>query len=144
MLGYFNTDEASFVDNWLRTGDVLYYDEDGFYYVVDRVKDLIKVNGVQVSPSQLVTEDVILTHPSVKEVGVIGIAHAESGQVPKAFVVLHDGVDEQLARVSIRALVAEKVAPAKHLRGGVEVCKELPKTSSGKIKRSELRKRFAS
>ncbi|KAL6727636.1 hypothetical protein Aduo_009498 [Ancylostoma duodenale] len=142
MLGYFNTDENAFVDDWIRTGDVLYYDEDGFYYVVDRVKDLIKVNGVQVSPSQL--EDVILTHPSVKEVGVIGIAHSESGQVPKAFVVLHDGVDEQLARVSIRALVAEKVAPAKHLRGGVEVCKELPKTSSGKIKRSELRKRFAS
>ncbi|KIH43498.1 hypothetical protein ANCDUO_26495, partial [Ancylostoma duodenale] len=56
MLGYFNTDENAFVDDWLRTGDVLYYDEDGFYYVVDRVKDLIKVNGVQVSPSQLVMD----------------------------------------------------------------------------------------
>ncbi|RCN24334.1 hypothetical protein ANCCAN_29972, partial [Ancylostoma caninum] len=67
MLGYFNTDEDYFVDDWLRTGDVLYYDEDGFYYVVDRVKDLIKVNGVQVSPSQLVMDFMVLMGSSKKK-----------------------------------------------------------------------------
>ncbi|VDM84452.1 unnamed protein product, partial [Strongylus vulgaris] len=87
-------------------------------------------------------EDVILTHPSVKEVAVIGIDHPESGQVPKAFVVLQDGVDEHLAIVGIKALVNEKVASTKQLRGGVVICAELPKTSSGKVKRSDLRKHF--
>ncbi|KHJ96602.1 hypothetical protein OESDEN_03433 [Oesophagostomum dentatum] len=161
MLGYFNMaeDDENLIDEhrWLRTGDLLYYDEDGFYYVVDRVKDLIKVNGVQVSPSELVSlvefckshefdfdEDVILTHPSVKEAAVVGIDHPESGQVPKAFIVLQDGVDEEAAVLSVRALVNEKLAPVKQLRGGVEFCAELPKTSSGKVKRSELRKRFPS
>ncbi|KAK5971848.1 AMP-binding enzyme, partial [Trichostrongylus colubriformis] len=139
MRGYYRADEASdtFVDGWLRTGDILYYDEDGFYFVVDRVKDLIKVHGTQVSPSEL--EDIILTVPGVQEVGVIGMEHPTSGQIPKAFVVLEEGVDHVEAKNSIIANVKAKVSPIKQLRGGIEIVKELPKTSSGKVKRSELR-----
>ncbi|KAK6013076.1 hypothetical protein OSTOST_21674, partial [Ostertagia ostertagi] len=119
--------------------DILYFDEDDFYFVVDRVKDLIKVNGVQVSPSEL--EDIILTEPCVREVGVIGIPHPQSGQVPKAFVVLEEGTDHVNARKAHHRS-CQKVAPAKQLRGGVEIVNELPKTSSGKVKRSELRAAF--
>ncbi|KAK6024213.1 hypothetical protein OSTOST_09982, partial [Ostertagia ostertagi] len=98
MRGYHNSDEDP---DTLR--DILYFDEDDFYYVVDRVKDLIKVNGVQVSPSEL--EDIILTEPCVREVGVIGIPHPQSGQVPKAFVVLEEGTDHVVAKKSIIDLV---------------------------------------
>ncbi|VDN27123.1 unnamed protein product [Cylicostephanus goldi] len=142
MLGYFNmsSEDENVIDEkgWLRTGDLMYYDDDRFYYVVGRVKDLIKVNGIQVSPSEL--EDVILTHPSVKEVAVIGIDHPESGQVPKALVVLEDGADQQSISLKIKALVIQKLSHTKQLRGGVQICAELPRTSTGKIKRSELRK----
>nr|CDJ97887.1 AMP-dependent synthetase ligase domain containing protein [Haemonchus contortus] len=139
MSGYYESDEAAeaFHDGWLRTGDVLYYDEDGYYYVVDRVKDLIKVNGMQVSPSEL--EDIILMDPWVREVAVIGIEHPKSGQVPKAFVVLGEGVNRDVAKNRIISIVKARLAPYKQLRGGIEIVEMLPKTSSGKIKRCELR-----
>ncbi|WKX98586.1 hypothetical protein Q1695_013904 [Nippostrongylus brasiliensis] len=143
MSGYLAADRAVddpdvLEDGWLRTGDILYYDEDGFYYVVDRLKDLIKVNGVQVSPSEM--EDVILSHRHVREAAVIGIDHPDSGQIPKAFIVVEQGVDDEQIRLEVMSLVKEKLSPIKQLRGGIEVVKELPRTSSGKVKRSELRK----
>lgn len=140
MLGYHDADDElnPFFDGWLRTGDVLYRDEDDFYYVVDRVKDLIKVNGIQVSSSEL--EDVILMVPSVKEVGVVGIDDPGRGQVPKAFLVLDDSADVEESIRSILAEVKARLSPDKQLHGGIELVAELPKTSSGKVKRSELRK----
>ncbi|KAJ1363218.1 hypothetical protein KIN20_023037 [Parelaphostrongylus tenuis] len=140
MRGYLNleTDEEPFdQDGWFKTGDVLYYDDEGFFFVVDRVKDLIKVNGVQVAPSEI--EDIILTLPFVKEVGVIGVNDPEHGQVPKAFIVLEEEEDEEYAKKNILALVKAKLSPIKQLRGGIEVRMELPKTNSGKVKRYALR-----
>ncbi|KJH51357.1 AMP-binding enzyme [Dictyocaulus viviparus] len=80
-------------------------------------------------------EDVILSLPYVKEVGVVGVDDAEHGQIPKAFVVLQHDVDEQIAMTT-------KLSPIKYLRGGIEIVNELPKTKSGKVKRNELRKIF--
>uniref|UniRef100_A0A1I7WSN4 AMP-binding_C domain-containing protein n=1 Tax=Heterorhabditis bacteriophora TaxID=37862 RepID=A0A1I7WSN4_HETBA len=147
MKGYNHEDDNEGViddQGWIRTGDVLYFDSEGFYYVVDRVKDIIKVNGMQVSPSEL--EDVILTHPHVAEVGVIGIEKENCGQVPKAFIVLKEGVNREKAPQEIDVFIRdtyftnlERVAHFKYLRGGVEVRDELPKTSNGKIKRISLK-----
>uniref|UniRef100_A0A0R3PG17 AMP-binding domain-containing protein n=1 Tax=Angiostrongylus costaricensis TaxID=334426 RepID=A0A0R3PG17_ANGCS len=143
MRGYLNSenDQEPFdQDGWFRTGDILYYDDDGFFYVVDRVKDLIKVNGVQVAPSEI--EDTILTLSYVKEVGVIGIDDPEHGQIPKAFIVLQEGEDEEHAKRNILELIKAKFSPVKQLRGGIEVRIELPKTSSGKVKRYALRQLY--
>ncbi|VDO30240.1 unnamed protein product [Haemonchus placei] len=102
MSGYY-MDGSKLVSHLSTLRDILYYDEDGYYYVVDRVKDLIKVNGMQVSPSEL--EDVILTDPWVREVAVIGTEHPKCGQVPKAFVVLEEGVNQDVAKNRIISLV---------------------------------------
>ncbi|KAK0404856.1 hypothetical protein QR680_017668 [Steinernema hermaphroditum] len=141
MKGYLEDAEATEktvdADGWLHTGDVVFYDDEGFYYVVDRLKDLIKVNGMQVSPSEI--EDVLMLHENVVEAAVIGIADEHSGEAPKAFVVLKDasgGVDE------IAEFAKEKLAPHKYMRGGIEVLEEMPKSSSGKTLHRVLRERI--
>jgi long-chain acyl-CoA synthetase len=92
MAGYWNKPEATadvFVDGWLRTGDVATIDEDGFIFIVDRLKDMIAVGGFKVFPSQV--EDILYQHPAVKEALVIGVPDPYSGERPKAFVTLNDG-----------------------------------------------------
>lgn len=82
---------AAMIDeqNWLHTGDIGYYDEDGFFYVVDRLKELIKYKGMQVAPSEL--EHLLLTHPEVTDAAVIGMPDELAGELPRAFVVKRSG-----------------------------------------------------
>ena len=136
MRGYLNNDEATAEtlvgDGWLRTGDVGRIDENGFFYIVDRLKELIKYKGHQVPPAEL--EAVLVSHPKVKEAGVIGMPMDDGGETPKAFVVAEEGVDGE----ELMAYVAERVAPYKKVRE-VDFVDEIPKSASGKILRRVLR-----
>ena len=76
-------------DNWLHTGDIGYYEKDGYFYIVDRLKELIKYKGMQVAPSEL--EHLLLSHPEVSDAAVVGIPNEESGEIPKAYVVKRPG-----------------------------------------------------
>jgi acyl-CoA synthetase (AMP-forming)/AMP-acid ligase II len=135
MKGYLNRPEATAAmidaDGWLHTGDVGYADEEGCFFVVDRVKELIKYKGLQVAPAEL--EAVLLAHPAVADAAVVPLPDEEAGQVPKAFVVLRgEATPEQ-----IMGFVAERVAPYKKLRC-LEVIDQIPKSPSGKILRRVL------
>jgi acyl-CoA synthetase (AMP-forming)/AMP-acid ligase II len=135
MKGYLNNPAATAQildsDGWLHTGDIGHADPDGDFYVVDRVKELIKYKGYQVPPAEL--EAILLTHPAVADAAVIPSPDEEAGEVPKAFVVLKGQVSpEELMR-----FVAERVAPHKKVRL-VETIDEIPKSASGKILRRKL------
>jgi acyl-CoA synthetase (AMP-forming)/AMP-acid ligase II len=136
MKGYLNNPEATaetlVADGWLRTGDIGRVDEDGFFFIVDRLKELIKYKGYQVPPAEL--EAVLVSHPKVKDAGVIGVPNAEGEEVPKACVVVDDGLEAE----ELIAFVAERVAPYKRIRE-VEFVDEVPKSASGKILRRLLR-----
>ncbi|CAJ0582971.1 unnamed protein product, partial [Mesorhabditis spiculigera] len=122
-------------DGWLASGDIAYQDVHGLFYIVDRKKDLIKVNGMQVAPVQL--ESVLLTHPKIAEAAVIRTSHEQYGEVPKAFLVPTDGCS--IDPKEIHDFMKEHVAPFKQLRGGIVIREELPKTKSGKIARNLLK-----
>ena len=94
FAGYLDDPEATaavFHDGWLRTGDMATADDDGYLYLVDRVKDLIIVSGFNVFPAEV--EEMLITHPEVLEVGVIGVPHPHTGEAVKAYVVLQPGSD---------------------------------------------------
>ena len=135
MKGYLNRPDATArtvdEDGWLHTGDIGYVDEDGFLYVVDRAKELIKYKGYQVAPAEL--EDVLLSHPSIVDAAVIPSPDDEAGEVPKAFVVRGGDVEAD----EVIAFVAERVAPYKKIRR-LEFVDEIPKSPSGKILRRML------
>jgi acyl-CoA synthetase (AMP-forming)/AMP-acid ligase II len=122
---------ATLVDGWLRTGDVARV-EGGVFRIVDRLKELIKYKGYQVAPAEL--EALLLGHPEVLDVAVVGVPHAEGGEAPKAFVVVEGDVDAE----ALMAWVADRVAPYKKVRA-VEFVEEIPKSPSGKILRRLLR-----
>ena len=140
MKGYLNNAEATAAtidaDGWLHTGDVGRFDSDGHLYIVDRVKELIKFKGFQVAPAEL--EALIVTHPAVADVAVIGVPDVEAGELPKAFVVLKP--DTKASEDEIKEFVADKVATYKRL-AEVEFVDEIPKSASGKILRRMLRDR---
>ena len=146
MKGYLNRPEATaqVIDKlgWFHTGDIGYADEDGYFYIVDRLKELIKYKGMQVAPAEL--EALLLTHPAVMDTAVIPSPDEEAGEVPKAFVVLKAG--QQVAAEAIMAFIAERVAPHKRIRL-LEFAQQIPKSASGKILRRVLvdqeRKRVA-
>jgi acyl-CoA synthetase (AMP-forming)/AMP-acid ligase II len=135
MRGYLNNDEATgetlVGDGWIRTGDIGRVDENGFFYIVDRLKELIKYKGHQVPPAEL--EAVLVSHPKVKDAGVIGVPMEDGGEAPKACVEAEDGLDPE----ELMAYVAERVAPYKRIRE-VEIVDEIPKSASGKILRRVL------
>jgi acyl-CoA synthetase (AMP-forming)/AMP-acid ligase II len=118
-------------DGWLHTGDLGYIDGDGYLYVVDRVKELIKYKGLQVAPAEL--EAVLLSHPAIADAAVVRAADEEAGEIPKAFVVARSPLTE----AEVMAYVAERVAPFKKVRK-VEFVDEIPKAPSGKILRRVL------
>lgn len=138
MKGYLNNDEATRAtidqDGWLHTGDIGKVDSDGYFFLVDRLKELIKYKGLQVPPAEL--EAVLLTHPKVADAAVIPSPDEEAGEVPKAFVVLK----EEATPEEIMEFVAERVAPYKKIRR-LEVIDEIPKSPSGKILRRLLKER---
>jgi acyl-CoA synthetase (AMP-forming)/AMP-acid ligase II len=135
MKGYLNRPEATastIVDGgWIRTGDIAYADSDGYFYIVDRLKELIKYNAYSIAPAEL--EAHLLTHPSIVDAAVIGSPDAAAGELPKAFVVRRDSV----SAAEIMSYVAERVAPQKRIRL-VEFIDEIPKSASGKILRRVL------
>ena len=135
MKGYLNRPDATSAmideEGWLHTGDIGYADEDGNFFVVDRVKELIKYKGLQIAPAEL--EALLLTHPAVADAAVVPLADDEAGQVPKAYVVLRS----QVSGDEIKAFVADRVAPYKKLRI-VEVIDAIPRSPSGKILRRLL------
>ena len=139
MKGYLHNDRATGeiidADGWLHTGDVGYYDEEQDFFIVDRIKDLIKYKGFQVPPAEL--EDVLLSHRQVRDCAVIGVPDEMAGELPAAFVVLQAG--ESVTANEIERYVASKLSPQKQLRGGVFFVDEIPKTGSGKILRRQLR-----
>jgi long-chain acyl-CoA synthetase len=120
-------------DTWLHTGDLAYMDEDGYLFIVDRKKDLIKTSGFQVWPREI--EEVISALPSVLEVGVAGVPDLVKGEVAKAWVVLKPGATA--TEDEVRAYCRERLAPYK-VPGRVEFRSELPKTMVGKILRRAL------
>jgi len=135
MKGYLNRPEATAAmitpDGWLRTGDVAYADEDGDFYIVDRLKELIKYKAYQVAPAEL--EAVLLSHPAVADAAVVPSPDDEAGEVPKAFVVLAS----EATADELMAFVAARVAPYKKVRR-VEFVELIPKSPSGKILRRIL------
>ncbi len=136
MRGYWKRpDETALVlrDGWLLTGDIARMDQDGYFYITDRKKDLIKYKDYSVYPREL--EDVIYEHPAVKFCAVVGKPSPVVGEVPKAFIVLKDG--EKATEAEILAFVDEKVAPYKAIRE-VEFRKELPISAAGKVLRRVL------
>jgi len=138
MKGYLNRPDATAemidADGWLHTGDIGYADTDGCFFVVDRVKELIKYKGMQVAPAEL--EAMLLKHPAVADAAVVPLPDEEAGQIPKAYVVLKgEATPEQLM-----GWVADRVAPHKKLRR-LELTDQIPKSPSGKILRRVLRER---
>jgi len=137
MPGYLNNPEATArtitPDGWLRTGDLGRVDADGHLWLVDRVKELIKVKGFQVAPAEL--EGLLLGHPGISDAAVIGRPDEDAGEVPVAFVVRRD---PDLTEAAVAAHVAAAVAPYKTLRAVVFV-EAIPKSPSGKILRRLLR-----
>jgi acyl-CoA synthetase (AMP-forming)/AMP-acid ligase II len=137
MKGYFNRPDATAStvdrDGWLHTGDIGHYDENGFFFIVDRLKELIKVRGFQVPPAEL--EDLLLAHPKVLEAAVVGIPDEIAGEIPKAFVVPKDS---SLTEEDVKRYVADQVAPYKRLKA-VKFVREIPRSQAGKILRRVLR-----
>ncbi len=140
MKGYFGRQDATDAmidgDGWLHTGDVATRDEDGNWFIVDRVKELIKYKGYQVAPAEL--EAMLLALPEVADAAVIGVLDEDQQEIPKAFVVAAPGAD--LTEESLMATIAGIAAPHKRIRR-VEFLDAIPKAASGKILRRELRAR---
>jgi long-chain acyl-CoA synthetase len=136
MKGYYNRPEATdevIRDGWFRSGDLARKDEDGYYYIVDRSKDMIIRGGFNVYPREI--EEVLMTHEAVSLAAVIGVPHESHGEEVKAFVILNDG-----ATVTGEELVAwgkEQMAGYKYPRT-VEIVESLPMTATGKILKREL------
>jgi acyl-CoA synthetase (AMP-forming)/AMP-acid ligase II len=139
MKGYLNNEEATretiVEDGWLRTGDVAIVDDDGYFSIVDRVKELIKYKGFQVAPAEL--EALLVEHPGVADAAVIPLPDEEAGEIPKAFVVL---ANDETTTEEIQQFVADRVSTYKQIRA-IEVVDEIPKSASGKILRRVLRDR---
>ena len=137
MKGYLHNPDATRAmiddDGWLHTGDIGYADSDGYLYVVDRVKELIKYKGQQVAPAEL--EAIVQSHPAVADAAVIPSPDIEAGEVPKAFVVVKPGTNPSAD--DIMAHVAARVAPHKKVRR-VEFIDAIPRVPSGKILRRQL------
>ncbi|MBI4885247.1 MAG: AMP-binding protein [Actinobacteria bacterium] len=137
FMGYLDAPEATAraltADGWLRTGDIAVADDDGYLYLVDRAKDLVIVSGVNVYPAEV--EQVLLDHPDVAEVGVVGVPHPHTGEAVKAFVVLKPGAgahEDSLVSWCLDNLARYK-CPTK-----VVFVDELPRNVSGKLLRRSL------
>jgi long-chain acyl-CoA synthetase len=136
MAGYYNRPRETadvIADGWLRTGDVATMDADGYFTIVDRLKDMIIVGGVNVYPSEI--EEVLASHPAVADAAVIGIPDDHRGEVPKAYVVLRPDAAATVADLhaySVSNLSSYKVPV------DIEIRTDLPKTMIGKVLRREL------
>lgn len=131
------TAELLDANSWCHTGDVAFYDESGRVHIVERLKEMIKCMDNQVAPAEL--EDLIMSRcPAVAEVGIVGLPHPDYGEVPTAFVTLKPG--QEISEKEIKNIVAENLATYKQLLGGVYFPASLPRTETGQLLRSALRK----
>ncbi|XP_014271609.1 uncharacterized protein [Halyomorpha halys] len=141
--GYLNnlkaTKEAIDSEGWFHTGDVGYYDKDGFFYIVDRIKEMIKVKGFQVAPAEL--EHILRSSPDIDEAGVIGIPDSRKGEALVAFIKKKE--ESLITESAIREFLAGKVAPYKLIEKYIFV-DSIPTTQSGKILRKELKNMYKS
>jgi 4-coumarate--CoA ligase len=137
MLKYWDNEDATkesiTAERWLRTGDITVV-KNGKFWIVDRKKELIKVNGLQVAPAEL--EAVLLGHEGILDAAVTGIT-LHDRELPRAYVVLREGTEA--TERDVQDFVAAKVAKHKWLSGGVSFVPEIPKLASGKIIRKQLR-----
>jgi len=137
MKGYLGrpdaTAESIDAEGWYHTGDIGYVDDDGYFFAVDRMKELIKFKGMQVAPAEL--EALLVTHPAIADAAVIPVPDEEAGELPKAYVVLRP--EQTLDADTLMAFVSERVAPHKRIRL-VEFVEQIPKSASGKILRRVL------
>jgi long-chain acyl-CoA synthetase len=137
MLGYLNRPDATaevVKNGWLYTGDLGRRDADGYFYIVDRKKDLIIVGGLNVYPREV--EEIIMAHPAVADAAVIGVPDPTRGEAPKAYVVLKSGLS--CSRRDLLRFLRERLAPFKIPRE-LEFCPALPRTISGKVLRHQLK-----
>ena len=138
MAGYWNQPEetaASFFGEWFRTGDLGTVDEDGYFSIVDRIKDMIIVNGMNVYPRMV--EEVLYQHPAVREAAVVGEPHPTHGEIPVAFISLREGQEADSA--AIRSFCLDHLGRHEVPRK-VRIIPDLPKNAAGKIVKRELRK----
>lgn len=137
-----STDACLTADRWFRTGDIGYEDEKGNLHITDRAKDMIKFKGFQIAPTEL--EDILVEHPAVSDVAVIGVWNEEMhSEVPLAYLVSKDGSADASGNIAmaIMEFLRDRVVQYKHLRGGVIWIPQIPKSSSGKILKRELKDR---
>ncbi|XP_069685518.1 uncharacterized protein [Periplaneta americana] len=141
MKGYYNRPDATSdtidSEGWLHTGDIGHYDDKNHFYIVDRLKELIKVKGFQVAPAEL--EQILRSHPQIEDAAVVGIPDVKNGEVPKAYVVPKGS---KISQDDVKKFVAEKVSEYKHLKGGVQFIDKIPKSPSGKILRRILKEQL--
>lgn len=138
MKGYYKKPEETakaLQDGWLYSGDIAIKDKDGFYYIVDRTKDMIIRGGLNVYPKEI--EEVMMQHEAVSLVAVIGIPHEEMGEEIKAFVVLKESVT--VSENDLINWTKERIALYKYPRH-IDFLAALPMTATGKILKKELRK----
>jgi long-chain acyl-CoA synthetase len=139
MLGYWGDPEETartLRNGWIHTGDIGHLDTEGYLYIVDRKKDMIKYKGFSIAPAEL--EAVLVEHPAVQESAVVGVPDEEAGEIPKAFVVLHSDVSYSVTDEELITFVNGKLTGYKKLHE-VEFVEALPKIPSGKILRRELK-----
>lgn len=141
MLGYWKEPQATAAvlrDGWYFSGDIVRTDADGFYYVLDRSKEMIKYKGFPIAPAEV--EALLLEHPAVRDCGVVAKPDLAAGEIPCAFVVLREGFTACAALdKELRTFVAERLAHHKQPRE-VRFVETIPRTPSGKVLRRELRK----
>uniref|UniRef100_A0A0A9YVM6 4-coumarate--CoA ligase-like 7 n=1 Tax=Lygus hesperus TaxID=30085 RepID=A0A0A9YVM6_LYGHE len=139
FCGYLLNDEATkeALDEmrWLHTGDLVMRDNDGYYFHIERRKQMIKYQGYQISPTEI--EMLLLQHDSIEDAAVVGVEHDVYGEVPSALVVKREGYE--LTECAVMKIVKEGLSPYKQLRGGVKFVDTIPKTCSGKVKRALLK-----
>ncbi|XP_021800974.1 4-coumarate--CoA ligase-like 9 isoform X3 [Prunus avium] len=137
MKGYIGDDKATAEtlssDGWLKTGDLCFFDDEGFLYIVDRLKELIKYKAYQVPPAEL--EPILQSHPDIADAAVIPYPDEEAGQIPMAYVVRKPG--SNINEAAVMDFVAKQVAPYKKIRR-VLFINSIPKSQAGKILRREL------
>ncbi|KAK7084875.1 hypothetical protein SK128_003932 [Halocaridina rubra] len=118
-------------EGWFHTGDIVIH-QDGFFSIVDRLKELIKVKSHQVSPSEI--EEELLRHPGVMDAGVVGVPDDRSGELPRAYIVKKGDTSAE----DIMNFMKERVASVKQLKGGIRFVESLPKNPTGKMLRRVL------
>lgn len=142
MKGYRNNSEETAntidKDGWLHSGDSGYYDEENQFYIVDRLKELIKYKGYQVSPSEL--EGLLLAHPEIRDAGIIGVPDEIAGELPFAFIVKEEG--SNITEQEVKNFVQKNASNPKWLRGGVKFIDVIPRNITGKILRREMKEYY--